>query len=110
PSLTQADLYARFEDAAMTITGHSGQLAEVPMGSLEARIPNLNHGAELFIDASAHTQGPAVAALMQASPLAGSVGKALEELQIGGGLDGQVSLHIPLASGEASVKGQVDFA
>ncbi|WKE66033.1 YhdP family protein [Gallaecimonas kandeliae] len=110
PALTQAQLSARFEDAAMVVAGDSAQLAGLPVHDLSAVIPNLGDGATLGIHADTQAPGPDIAALMQASPLAGSVGKALDELKIQGDVAGHLDLSIPLAGGEPRVQGLVKLA
>ncbi|EKE67738.1 hypothetical protein B3C1_18286 [Gallaecimonas xiamenensis 3-C-1] len=110
PALTGASVKARFQDGGLALASDKGQLMGVPVGHLEARIPRLDHQARLHIDASTQVAAPEVAALMQASPLAGTVGKALTQLQVGGEVKGRVQLDIPLAGGDPDVKGQVELA
>ncbi|WP_341502872.1 YhdP family protein [Gallaecimonas sp. GXIMD4217] len=104
PTLRDASLTARFENAAMQVTGHRGRLLEVPMAALSAEIPNLGRDARLLIDASANTTGQAVSKLMRASPLIG-VGQALTELVLTGPVSGAVQLDIPLTGGKPGIKG-----
>lgn len=111
PALHSPDITARFNDAAMNIYADKGQLLAVPVTNLSADIPNLGHQPLLGIHADTHTQGPDVAALMNASPLADSVGAALGKLEVSGALAGNLSLAIPLDDAEqVEAKGQVNFA
>ncbi|WP_406665844.1 YhdP family protein [Gallaecimonas sp. GXIMD1310] len=111
PALTDTQLRARFQDAAMLLSSQHGQLAGVPIGQLQASIAHLGQqGAMLDITASTHSTGEAVTALMQQSALQGSVGKALQALQVSGGLDGNVKLAIPLGGGQPHASGDITFS
>ena len=110
PPLEESRLKLQFEDAAMLITGLDGHLQGQRFELLTAEIPYLGEGAELFIDFNVNTLPAKVSEIMAASPLADSVGAALEDLTVTGPVEGKVNLHIPLTEGEARARGTVNFA
>lgn len=75
---------------------------------LGARLdPGPLSGAHLYVDAKVEGEGKAISDYLQDSPLGGSVGQALREVEIRGPMKGSVKLDIPL-DGESEVKASGD--
>ncbi|WP_115720043.1 YhdP family protein [Gallaecimonas mangrovi] len=110
PDLLSPSTQVRFEDAGMLLSAPKSTLAAVPVANLTAAIPNLGHQPKLHIEGHAKSGAKPVHDLMKASPLADSVGAALDSLVVSGDVKGQLSLDIPLTGGEVLAKGKVDFA
>ena len=109
PPLEESRLQLHFEDASMLITGLDGHLKGQEFEQLTAAIPYLGRGAELFIDFRVNTLPDKVSEIMAVSPLADSVGAALDDIRVTGPVQGEVNLYIPLTEGEARARGKVDF-
>ncbi|WP_375057107.1 YhdP family protein [Zobellella sp. DQSA1] len=107
--LTDLSLDLLFENDGLYMTGTSGKLGEVDAADIDARIAPLNKAASLQLSAGISGEGKAVTRYLQQSPLAGSVGKTLQQVQVAGPLEGRLALDIPLNGGEVGVEGQVDF-
>lgn len=101
--LTDMQLDLLFENASLDMQSRSAVLGKATSSRIHARIPYLGEGAHLFIDADVAGDGRDVSDYLINSPLHGSVGKALTEVQVTGPLTGLVGLDIPL-DGESEVK------
>lgn len=108
--LTALDLDLLFENDGLFMTGPSGRLGEARAENIDARIVPLNRSARLTLDAGIGGAGEAVTAYLQNSPLAGSVGTTLKQVQVSGPLTGRLGLDIPLSGGPVGVNGEVNFA
>ncbi|MDP5293162.1 YhdP family protein [Oceanimonas sp. CHS3-5] len=109
-ALTALDLDLLFENDGLYMTGPRGRLGQARAENLDARIVPLNRSARLTLEAGVRGEGEAVTGYLQASPLAGSVGTTLEQLQVSGPLTGRLALDIPLTGGPVGVDGEVNFA
>ncbi len=107
--LTDLDLDLLFENDGLYMSSHRGRLGKVTATQIDARIVPLKAAAELTINADIAGNGEAVTRYLQASPLAGSVGKTLAEVRVEGPLTGSLALAIPLSGDRPRVSGQVDF-
>src|SRR5690606_20994139 len=73
-------------------------------------IPELGQHSLLKIQAELATQGPAATQVLQASPLADSVGNTLKLVQVKGAVSGNLDISIPLYEGEEEdIRGQIGF-
>lgn len=108
--LTDLQLDLLFQNASLDMQSRSARLGKAQGEQIHALIPELAPGAHLYIAAKVKGEGREVSDYLIDSPLHGSVGKALQELQVGGPLAGTLGLDIPLDGGsEVKVGGQVAF-
>lgn len=105
--LTDLQIDLLFQNASLDMNSHSTRLGKAGSDSVHAWIPDLYPGAHLYVDAKVAGEGKAISDYLQDSPLAGSVGQALHEIEIRGPLKGTVKLDIPL-DGESEVKASGD--
>lgn len=111
PALTDLDIDLLFENESLTMVSNAGRLQDVHLKDLTAVIPELTAGAVLTIDAMGSAIGKDVTALMLASNLADSVGKALTDgVQVNGQLDASLNLHIPLTGENVLATGDIKLA
>lgn len=108
--LTELSLDLLFENDSLYMTGPVGKLGEVDAVDIDARIAPLSKAASLRLSAGIQGEGQAVTRYLQQSPLAGSVGKTLQQVRVSGPLAGRLALDIPLNGGQVGVEGRVDFA
>lgn len=111
PVITDLSLNALFENTRMDIWVNKGKLLKVNADGAHVYIPQIGEQTRLKIDANLKTQGSAATQVLQASPLADSVGAALKVLQVQGAVTGRLDLSIPLYEGdEADIRGEIGFA
>ncbi|HEH9439100.1 TPA: TIGR02099 family protein [Aeromonas sobria] len=106
-SLTDLQIDLLFQNASLDMHSRSTQLGKASSDSVHAWIPSLSPGGHLYVDAKVQGEGQAISDYLQDSPLGGSVGQALREIEIRGPLAGSVKLDIPL-DGESEVKASGD--
>ncbi|WP_232775169.1 MULTISPECIES: YhdP family protein [unclassified Shewanella] len=110
PAVSNLNLSALFENAAMDLWVNKGQLMDVSADGAYIGIPLMNHESMLIIKADLATKAEAANAVIQASPLADSVGSTLDVVQISGDITGQIDLSIPLFDGvDEIIQGTVNF-
>ncbi|WP_394147698.1 YhdP family protein [Shewanella atlantica] len=110
PPVRSLELSALFENAAMYLTIDNGDLLDVVVDGARINIPELGARSLLEIDAELATKGAAATEVIQASPLADSVGSTLEVVQIQGDVTASLDLSIPLYDGEEEqIRGRVNF-
>ncbi len=110
PAVTSLELSALFENARMDLVINKGDLLDVVVDGASISIPELGARSLLEIDAELATQGIAATAVIQASPLAESVGSTLEVVQVQGDVTATLDLSIPLYDGEEEqIRGLVNF-
>nr|WP_211164338.1 YhdP family protein [Shewanella salipaludis] len=110
PAVTDLSLAALFENARMDLWVDKGQLLQVPADGAHVYIPHLGHESVLKVQADLTTQGAAATQVLQASPLAASVGATLETVQIQDRVSANLDLTIPLyLGGEPDIRGRVQF-
>ncbi len=108
--LTDLQIDLLFQNAGLDMRSRSTRLGKASSDSVHARIPDLSPGAHLYVDARVEGEGQAVSDYLQDSPLGGSVGKALQEVEIRGPMKGTVKLDIPLdGKGEVQASGDASF-
>lgn len=106
-SLTDLQIDLLFQNASLDMHSRSTQLGKASSDSVHAWIPSLSPGGHLYVDAKVQGEGQAISDYLQDSPLGGSVGQTLREIEIRGPLAGSVKLDIPL-DGESEVKASGD--
>jgi len=111
PAIKDFAANLNFTNNGMLITGREGELSGLDVSGVTAAIESLSKEQVLVVDADIQpTQAQTVAGLMQQSPLAGSVGKVLEQVAISDAITGEFSLTLPLKDTESVVaKGKVNF-
>jgi len=107
PALTEFDVKVFFENKSLIMTSQKGQLLDVKLANLSAKIPDLAANAVLTIDADAQANGQQVTDLMQQSSLANTLGKTLQQIKVSGPLKTQLNLYIPLNGEDVIAKGKV---
>ncbi|MGY3568672.1 YhdP family protein [Vibrio paucivorans] len=95
PPITDLQLDLLFENDAMHLDSRDATLMDVKASRITGRIPVLEGGGHIEIEASAVAQGNAVRDYMTASPLVDSVGAALTAIQVGGEVSSSFQLYIP---------------
>ena len=97
PGITAFDANLNFTNDSMFITARRGVLSGLDVEGVTAAIDSLSVGQILNVKALFDEEAPAsVTGLMNASPLAESVGATLEELNIQGDIEGTFELNLPL--------------
>ncbi|MBY6197085.1 YhdP family protein [Vibrio hangzhouensis] len=100
PPLTDLQLDLLFQNETMHLDSRSATLMDVKGQRITGRIPVLNGGGHLEIEAKASGDGSAVRDYMTASPLVDSVGAALTAVQVGGEVEADFQLYIPFSGDE----------
>lgn len=110
PAVTELSLDALFENARMDIWVNQGKLMNVVADGAHVFIPELGERSLLKIQADLVTDGSAATKVLQASPLADTVGETLKVVQVQGAVAGNLDISIPLYEGEAEdIRGQIVF-
>ncbi|MFC5707067.1 YhdP family protein [Aeromonas eucrenophila] len=104
--LTDLRIDLLFQNAGLFMHSDFARLGKAQSDFIDADIPTYG-GARLYIDAKVAGEGKAISDYLQDSPLGGSVGQALREIEIRGPMKGNVKLDIPL-DGEGEVKASGD--
>lgn len=99
PAITDLSLNALFENARMDLWVNHGKLMEVDASGAHVYIPAIGEQTLLRIEADLAVQGKDATKVLQASPLASSIGKTLEVVQVQGAVTGSLDLSIPLYEG-----------
>lgn len=110
PAVTDLSFDALFENDRMDIWINQGKLMDVVVDGAHVFIPELGEHSLLKIQADLVTHGSAATTVLQASPLADTVGETLSIVQIQGTVTGNLDISIPLYEGEAEdIRGQILF-
>ena len=110
PAVTDLSLNALFENAGMDLWVNHGKLMAVDASGAHVYIPAIGEQTLLRIEADLAVQGKDATKVLQASPLASSVGKTLEVVQVQGAVTGRLDLSIPLYEGaNEEIRGQINF-
>jgi uncharacterized protein (TIGR02099 family) len=107
PALSNFDVNVLFENNSLTMTSQKGQLLDVELAELSAKIPELAANAVLIIDADAQANGQQLTDVMLQSSLANTLGKTLQQVKVSGPLKTQLNLYIPLNGEDLIAKGDV---
>ncbi|MDX4946267.1 AsmA2 domain-containing protein YhdP [Providencia manganoxydans] len=107
PALLNLDIDLDFQRNGLAMRADSVKLGDATATNLTADIPNYLHEM-LFINADIAGTGAQIQHYFTSTPMKHSIGDTLDELQIGGGITGDLSLAIPLSQGQDVVaKGHV---
>ncbi|CAM3469015.1 YhdP family protein [Shewanella violacea] len=101
PAVADLQLMANFDNQAMALTIKRGHLFDVVVDGAQVNIPQIGARSLLEVKAELKTQGKAATRVIQASPLADSVGETLAVVQINGKVSASLELAIPLYEAEA---------
>ncbi|HEY5715026.1 MAG TPA: YhdP family protein [Psychromonas sp.] len=110
--LTNLDLDLLFENDRLTMKAHKASLGDVDVAKLDASIDHLKRNGILTINAVINEDGEKISDYLKASPLKGSVGKALSVIEVQKKLKGQLQLTIPFNRNKqkTETRGQVQLA
>ncbi|MGJ8691076.1 MAG: YhdP family protein [Thalassotalea sp.] len=112
PAIDKLDATLDFTNNSMLITAHSGTLAGLAVNGVEVAIADLANEQILTVSAGFTKQLPEhVAALMNGSSLANSVGEVLNTAVFSEPISGEFSLNLPLNNSDAAVaQGKIKFS
>ncbi len=105
--LHQMQLDLLFENRALYMNSKQASLLNAKSDSISAVFEELSQDAVLKIKANIAGTGAQITDYIQASPLADSVGKALDVINIAGNVRGKLELNIPLNGQPTQTKGTV---
>lgn len=109
PALLNLDMDLDFRRAGLYMHAPTVKLADATATNLDAIIRDYTDEM-LYIDADISGTGKQIQQYFVHTPMKHSIGDTLEELQIGGTVNGQLSLSIPLSAGkEVVAKGKVNL-
>ncbi|MDX1706292.1 YhdP family protein [Pseudidiomarina sp.] len=98
--LYDASARVNFSNQRMHIQARDGKLGDASLPLINTITPDLSVAdAWLAIDSQIVSNSAALQPIFAASPLAGSLGETLTELQLSGSMRGQLELTIPLQEG-----------
>lgn len=107
PPLSKMDINLLFQNDGLLIASEKASLMKAYSNQLSGSIAHFSPDAQLLIDAEVQGVSEDVSDYLLASPLASSVGSALQSLNIEGPLSGSLALTIPLNGGDTQVSGSV---
>nr|WP_277754436.1 AsmA2 domain-containing protein YhdP [Rosenbergiella collisarenosi] len=108
PALSPLDITLNFVNNGLWMSTPAIRLGNVPVTQVTANIPDY-HKEQLLIDGDIRGQGEDIHRYMKQTPLANSVGSALDELKVKGEVYGHLGLTIPLDGKEVIAKGDVNL-
>ncbi|WP_237386530.1 AsmA2 domain-containing protein YhdP [Xenorhabdus sp. Sc-CR9] len=106
PALLDLDIDLNFQNNGLWMQTQKARLGRVDAHQVSAVIPDYGQD-KLFIDAELSGDGKNIHDYFNHSPLAGSIGSALDSLQLEGKVDGRLHLDIPLEQGDVNASGEV---
>lgn len=108
--LTTAQAVLHYDNETLTISAVEAQIGAVTATQVQAQLPDLL-SSQRWLHVYAQVAGEATAAqqVFQQSPLAPSIGAALEQVVLSGAVQGEFRLSVPFfAAAEVQVKGEVE--
>lgn len=109
PALLNLDIDLDFRRAGLYMHLPTVKLGDATATNLDANIPDYTKEM-LYIDADISGTGKQIQQYFTHTPMKHSIGDTLEELQIGGTVNGQLGLSIPLVAGkDVAAKGTVNL-
>ncbi|EKT59957.1 AsmA2 domain-containing protein YhdP [Providencia sneebia] len=109
PALFDLDMDLDFSRSGLVMEAASVKLGDATATDLSAKIRDYQE-EKLLINANVSGTGTQIQHYFAMTPMKTSIGSALEELQIGGMIKGDLALDIPLSSGkDVQAKGHVYF-
>ena len=111
PAITDFTANLNFTNNTMLITGRGGELTGLDVTGASVGIADLANGKTLTVDATIKpTAVSHISNLMNKSPLKGSVGSVLDQLQLTGEVSGDFYLSLPLSkNGQPLASGSLLF-
>ncbi|OTA17495.1 TIGR02099 family protein [Xenorhabdus vietnamensis] len=106
PALFDLNIDLNFQNNGLWMEAQEARLGKVEATQVSAIIPDYGKH-KLFIDAGLSGSGKSIHDYFNQSPMADSIGAALESLQLDGKVDGNLHLDIPLEHGQVSASGEV---
>ncbi|MBJ7222495.1 MULTISPECIES: AsmA2 domain-containing protein YhdP [unclassified Brenneria] len=106
PALTPLDINLDFANNGLWMFAPQAWLGKVEGKNISAVVPDYAK-EKLLVDGELSGPGPEVGNYFQQTPLKSSLGAALEELQLGGQVNGTLHLDIPLAGDEVQASGDI---
>ncbi|MDE9429300.1 AsmA2 domain-containing protein YhdP [Xenorhabdus bovienii] len=106
PALFDFDIDLNFQNNGLWMQVPKAKLGKVDATRLTAVIPDYGK-QKLLIDGELSGNGKNIHDYFKHSPLAGSIGSTLDELQLDGRVDGKLHLDIPLEDGKVNASGEV---
>ncbi|NHB93008.1 DUF3971 domain-containing protein [Photorhabdus cinerea] len=106
PALQDLDIDLNFHNNGLWMLAPQTALGKVKAGNVSAVISDYGK-KKLLIDADLLGEGKDIHEYFTRSPLADSVGKTLDTLQVGGQVTGNLHLDIPLDGGNVDASGEV---
>nr|VUD31239.1 membrane protein [Raoultella sp. NCTC 9187] len=108
PALTGLDINLDFINNGLWMKADKVMLGKVTASNLEAAIPDYSR-EKLLIDADINGAGKEVGPYFKETPLKETLGTALDELQLDGGVSARLHLDIPLDGELTTAKGDVNL-
>ncbi|MBT0728621.1 AsmA2 domain-containing protein YhdP [Rosenbergiella nectarea] len=108
PALSPLDIDLNFVNNGLWMKADAIRLGNVPVTQVTADIPDY-HKEQLLIEGDIRGQGDDIHRYMKQTPLANSVGSALDQLKVDGEVYGHLGLTIPLDGKEVIAKGDVNL-
>lgn len=108
PALSPLDIDLNFVNNGLWMKADAIRLGNVPVTQVTADIPDY-HKEQLLIEGDIRGQGEDIHRYMKQTPLAKSVGSALDQLKVNGEVYGHLGLTIPLDGKEVIAKGDVNL-
>jgi uncharacterized protein (TIGR02099 family) len=106
PAITNLDIDLDFVNSGLFMQAPSVQLGQVTATHLQADIPEYMD-EKLLIDGALDGQGKDIASYFMNTPLQGSLGNTLQQLEIGGDVSGHLHLDIPFHGQQVTATGDV---
>lgn len=107
PAVENTQAILQFADEQLDIRARGGELSGIPLTQVNAEIRDITGNARhLHIVADVAANGSQLQQLFAASPLAGSVGGALQRVYPAGTVTGAFTLDIPLAGANTDLVAQ----
>ncbi|UJF19146.1 TIGR02099 family protein [Vibrio sp. SS-MA-C1-2] len=109
PTLNDMQLDLLFQNKALYLDSHYAKLQDVTATRIHGEIPALAGNGHLLLNASVKGKGRDVHSYMMSTPLVGSVGAALTQVDVVGLVNSQFKLDIPFDGSAVSVKGMANL-
>ncbi|PHM71399.1 AsmA2 domain-containing protein YhdP [Xenorhabdus kozodoii] len=106
PALFDLDIDLNFQNNGLQMLAQKARLGKVEATQVSAVIPDYGKH-KLFIDTTLSGDGKSIHDYFNHSPMADSIGRALENLRLDGKVDGKLHLDIPLKQGDVVASGEV---
>ncbi len=109
PALTNLAINLDFLNDGLFMDAPQTRLGEATGKNIVATIPDYSR-QKLLVDADISGQGSAIRDYFYQTPLKNSLGKTLDQLKVGGNVNGTLHLDIPLTGQQPVASGKVNLA